>query len=168
MIDTRPLRTNVGGGYSRGYTLHEWYTLDRAGKLHLHPSYNPGGPEWGYGEKALLVNSLLNGLDMPKLYIADFTYGISLANEARTPYAVLDGSRRLAALFEFLDGDMGLDATPVVYDGEALRLEGETARSLACRYPALLQKLEAHEPAAVSVLGDSVEDVAFLRERLGI
>ena len=72
-------------------------------KVRLDPSWQRG-PVWSAPKQALLIDSILRGYDIPMIYLWD--RGVS-ALPFR--YEVVDGQQRLRAIWEFLDGDFGLN-----------------------------------------------------------
>ena len=88
-------------------TVRAWYE-ERNG-IDLSPSYQRRGGVWSKHDKAFLVDSIINGYDIPKLYFADFTMIDSSLNLKKKQYAVIDGKQRLVALFGFLENLFGLD-----------------------------------------------------------
>lgn len=63
-------------------TLSWWRT--RRSKIDMNPSYQRRGRLWSETDKAYLIDSILNGYDIPKLYMADFTWGDSKLNVQKT------------------------------------------------------------------------------------
>src|ERR1700722_8575376 len=76
----------------------------RRAKIDMEPPYQRRGRLWSDADKAYLVDSILNGFDLPKLYVADFTWMDSKLNEKQLPYAIIDGKQRFEAIFDFFDG----------------------------------------------------------------
>ena len=157
----------------RERTLLDWFVQHENGEIHMDPSYGRNSPERPEAWKALVVNSVLCGWDLPKFYLADFTYGISDLAEAKRWYGVVDGRQRLEALFGFLRGEFPLGGTPVHTQGipyagaeGLLVIPGETMRDLRMRRPGLAVRLENHVPTVMSVLADSSADVEDLMRRL--
>ncbi len=62
-------------------TQHESRTLswwiNKRVKIDMEPTYQRRGKLWSDTDKAYLIDSILNGYDVPKLYMADFTWGDS-------------------------------------------------------------------------------------------
>lgn len=56
---------------------------------------------WSTAQKQLLIDSILNGWKLPKLYL--------LKTGANT-YDVVDGQQRLATIFEFMSGKLELSS----------------------------------------------------------
>jgi len=70
----------------------------------MEPPYQRRGRLWSNTDKACLIDSILNWYDVPKLYVADFTWGDSQLNSEQLPYAIIDGKQRLEAIFEVFEG----------------------------------------------------------------
>jgi len=81
--------------------------LQETGKLWLSPKYQRE-EVWTRSQKQLLVDSLLNGIDIPKIYFRQINHG-------GYEFEVVDGQQRLRAIFEFLADEypMGPDAEDV-------------------------------------------------------
>jgi hypothetical protein len=70
-------------------------------EIDFNPSYQRQGDIWPASKKALLIDSLLNGFDIPKIYFHD----VQRRHEGKNVrFAVIDGKQRLEAIFDFLDG----------------------------------------------------------------
>ena len=133
----------------------------------MTPSYQRRGDLWPERNKKLLINSILNQYDIPKIYLADFTYGNTDLNEQRTPYAVIDGKQRLNIFFAFFDDELTLDEEPI-HDMDELSLKGFKYSELRSEYPLLAQRLEDFVPVVMSVISDELEEVQELFIRLNL
>jgi Protein of unknown function DUF262/HNH endonuclease len=82
------------------------YQMDQ-GKLNLTPDYQREAV-WTTPQKQLLIDSLLNGIDIPKLYFHQ-------RKQIPPEFDVVDGQQRIRAVTEFLEGGfkMAKDADPV-------------------------------------------------------
>lgn len=61
------------------------------------PVYQRAGDAWTLGQRQRFIDSLLNGYDVPKIYLHDLR-GL----EPTLVYAVVDGKQRLTAIWDFL------------------------------------------------------------------
>src|SRR5687768_5365417 len=109
-------------------TLSWWRS--RKEKIDMEPPYQRRGRLWSAADKAYLVDSILNGFDVPKLYVADFTYTDSPLNKKRLPYAIIDGKQRFEAIFDFFEGRITLNPDFVLLENPSLRLGGLGYRDL--------------------------------------
>lgn len=79
--------------------ISELNDLKVQGKVHLRPSYQRR-PVWGFKNKVYLIDTILQGLPIPKFFIK-----ISVDNvTGKTIYEVVDGQQRLTTIFEFING----------------------------------------------------------------
>lgn len=69
-------------------------------KINPQPTYQRG-EVWKYRKKALLIDSILRGIDIPKIYLRKIENG---AHE----YEIADGQQRLGAIFSYLENDFKL------------------------------------------------------------
>lgn len=67
------------------------------------PSYQRAGDAWTLGQRQRFIDSLLNGFDVPKIYLHDLR-GL----HPTKVYAVVDGKQRLTAIWSYLDGGFAL------------------------------------------------------------
>ena len=114
-------------------TLNWWKA--RRGKIDMDPSYQRRGRLWSDTDKAYLIDSILNGYDVPKLYMADFTWGDSKLNKKKLPYAIIDGKQRLEAIFDFFDGRVTLNEDFVYLENRSLDLAGLSYKDLQKKLP---------------------------------
>lgn len=147
-------------------TLFEWYR-DRA-MIDLDPSYQRRGNLWPEKNKQLLINSVLNKYDVPKIYVADFTYSDTPLKENKKPYAIIDGKQRFMIFFEFFSDRLKLDTTPVQYEEKTLTLTGLNYSELKNKYYSLAKLFEDYVPAVMSVISDNLEEVQELFIRLNL
>lgn len=111
-------------------------------EIDMEPNYQRASDIWPLSKKQLLIDSLLNGLDMPKIYFHEISYkGKDGANKR---YAVVDGKQRLGSIFDFFDGvfkvsDEFKDISGVFGDfaGKGYKDFGKISLKLKTRFEAL-------------------------------
>lgn len=158
MLEVKPIKEEI--------SLLEWYRDKN--KIDMNPSYQRRGDLWPTKNKQLLINSILNRYDIPKIYLADFTYIDTPLKEKRKPYAVIDGKQRLTIFFAFFDNKLHLDNKPVYNDSEELRLTGLTYSDLKKEYPSLAKRFDEFVPTVMSVISDKLQEVQELFIRLNL
>jgi hypothetical protein len=67
------------------------------------PPYQRASGVWTLAKRQLFVDSLLNGYDVPKIYLHDLR-----GKHPTRVYAVVDGKQRLATIWEYLTDGFGL------------------------------------------------------------
>jgi hypothetical protein len=140
---------------------HEYKT-----KINMSPTYQRRGGLWSSAKKALLIDSVLNEYDIPKIYLADFTYADTSLNEAKTPYAVIDGKQRFEAFFDFFDGRLELRPEFKYYDEPDIDLGKLNYFDLKEKYPRIAQRFERYIPSIMSVITDEPAKVDEMFVRL--
>jgi 5-methylcytosine-specific restriction endonuclease McrA len=86
--------------------------LHNSGKLWLNPTYQREAV-WTRSQKQLLVDSILRGIDIPKLYFRE-------VETAEWELEVVDGQQRLRSLFEFMDDSYKLSSDADQIDGHEI------------------------------------------------
>ena len=81
-------------------TLAWW--LDQENDIDFAPVYQRKSRIWSPKDKQFLIDSIINGFDVPKIYLADFTFMNTVLNRANKKYAIIDGKQRFETIFDFL------------------------------------------------------------------
>lgn len=142
-----------------------WWKTQRA-KIDMEPPYQRHGGIWSTADKAFLIDSILNDFDLPKFYIADFTFSKSKLNKKKLAYAIVDGKQRFEAMFDFFDGNLALDEDFVLLEDPSLRLGGLTYANLRKSHPHVADKYDSFNPTVMRILSDSEAAISELFVRL--
>src|SRR5882762_5337054 len=70
--------------------------------INLNPVWQRG-PAWQGPRQVLLIDSILRGMDIPKIYLR------RLSSKSPYGYDAVDGQQRLRAIWEFREGTLVLD-----------------------------------------------------------
>jgi hypothetical protein len=109
---------------------------------------------------------MINGFDVPKLYVADLAL---LPKVLRTPdktLAVIDGRQRFEALFEWFSGDLTLNDDFVLLDEPLLQAQGFDSPRLQAWFPQLAQRVEDFALTVMDVITDNQDEINQLFIRL--
>lgn len=158
MLEVKPI--------SKIRSLLDWHQ-DR-GIIEMEPSYQRRGDLWPEKNKQLLINSILNRYDIPKIYLADFTYSDTPLKESKKPYAIIDGKQRFTIFFDFFDDKIKLDSTPVYFDNKEFVLAGLKYSDLQVKHFPIAKVFEDYVPTIMSVISDDLSDVQELFIRLNL
>lgn len=142
-----------------------WWRSHRA-ELDMSPSYQRRGKLWSIADKAYLIDSILNGYDIPKFYIADFTWGRSPLNKKRLPYAIIDGKQRFEAVFDFYDGNVVLNDDFSYLANRKLSLAGLGYKDLRDSYPAVAEAFDEYNLVVMLVTARSEDPIDEIFVRL--
>jgi hypothetical protein len=112
-----------------------------------------------------LIDSIINGFDVPKIYIADFTYLDTPLNRKRLPYAIIDGKQRFEAVFDFFDGKITLNDDFVYLENPSLKLGGLGYRDLVQNHGDIAEQFDTYNLSIMSVItnSDTLINELFIR-----
>jgi hypothetical protein len=136
-----------------------WHS--RREQIDMDPQYQRKGNLWRVEDRQSLIDTMINGYDMPKLYLTDFTTIKTDLNSAGLRYAVVDGKQRLAAIFSFLSNEMPLSKEFRLEENPSLRLAGMYFRDLREIGVEFAERVEEFPLPIVHVVAD---DAARIRE----
>lgn len=145
-------------------TLRWWFS--QRAKIDMNPPYQRHGRLWSTTDKAFLVDSIVNEYDVPKIYIADFTFGHTRLNQRGLAYAIIDGKQRLEALFDFFDGNLVLDADFIFQQHPDIKLGGLGYNDLKSNYPDIADIVDNYPLSVMRVITDSEDSISELFVRL--
>lgn len=114
-------------------TISKLYKMYKENEIDDAPYYQRYSELWTPEKKRLLIDTIINGYDMPKFY---FHYIMSSNNKLNTTnkqYAIIDGKQRINALIEFLDGDLILDESVKYLENPELSFNKVTYKTLATK-----------------------------------
>lgn len=151
-------------------TLHPskplvWWYAHRS-SIDMNPSYQRRGRLWSQSDKAYLIDSIINGFDVPKLYLADFQMGESQLNKSKLPYAIIDGKQRLEAIFDFFDEKLVLNDDFKWRVDPSVDLGGLSLRDLKSNHPSVAEAFETETVDIMSVVTNDEADINELFVRL--
>lgn len=132
----------------------------------LDPPYQREGNVWKPGARSILIDSLINGLDVPKLYFESVGERRSTPNGLTYQYAVIDGKQRLETILAFIDGKLALADDFIFFEDPSVDARGMTLESLQDSHPVLARRFWAFELPIVRVTSDSGDLIEEMFQRL--
>lgn len=142
-----------------------WWRANRH-KIDWDPPYQRRGRLWSDTDKAYLIDSILNDYDIPKLYLADFTWRDSPLNKKQLPYAIIDGKQRFETIFEFFDGKLVLNDDFVYIEDPSITLRGLGYKDLVDGFPEIAEKFDTATLTVMSVFAENEGRINELFVRL--
>ena len=113
-----------------------------------------------------MIDSILNDFDIPKIYLADFSYVDTSLNIGQTQYAIIDGKQRFEAIFDFYSGKIVLSEEFAYFADPSLELSGLSFRDLSSQHPRVASKFENFNLSVMSVITDEEAKINELFLRL--
>lgn len=134
-------------------------------EIELDPAYQRISGIWTHEKRQLLLDSILNGFDLPKLYFHEFIPPKHKAGK-KFRYAIIDGKQRLQTIWEFIDGRINLAEDFKYLRDDRVRAEGLDYQTLAKRYPSVKGRFDATPLDIVTIRTDDIELIEDMFSRL--
>ncbi|WP_115718464.1 DUF262 domain-containing protein [Gallaecimonas mangrovi] len=131
-------------------------------EIKLDPPYQRMGGVWTKEKKQLLIDSILNDYDIPKIYF--HTYSRELQAESGMVYAVIDGRQRLETIWGFIEGEFTLAKDFEYQRDPDLNLSGLSYDDLAKEHPRIKIKFDSFVLPVIQVDTDDedlIEDMFY-------
>lgn len=145
-------------------TLSWWYS--KKDQIDVNPPYQRKGKIWSDTDKAYLIDSIINGYDIPKLYLADFTWGNSQLNRKKLSYAIIDGKQRLEAIFDFFADQLTLNDDFVYLENPSLKLGGLGYKDIKENHTDIADEFENFNLLVMAVMAKNEDPINELFVRL--
>jgi hypothetical protein len=147
--------------YALAYGATVFGSYSDRDEINVSPEYQRNGDVWSLEKKQLLIDSILNRYDIPKLYFH------KLSDEDKEyEYAIIDGRQRLESIWKFIDGDFALDSDFSFLRDPAIDLGGMTYTDLARDYPKIKNQFDSTMLPIVVVDTEDLELIEDMFSRL--
>lgn len=142
-----------------------WAMFRMKDRIKMDPDYQRQGEIWTRDKRQLLIDTMINGFDVPKLYLHKFSPPI-VEGGSTFDYAMIDGKQRAEAIFSFVENRYTLEADFKYLADEDIDLSGMTYRELATEYPDIKQDFDSFALDVVTIETDDTEIIEDLFSRL--
>ncbi|MBC2702986.1 DUF262 domain-containing protein [Desulfobacula sp.] len=132
--------------------------------IRLDPSYQRMGGVWTKEKKQLLIDSILNDYDIPKIYF--HLYDREKRTETGIEYAVIDGRQRLETIWKFIDGDFTLADDFEYQRDPTIKLASLSYDDIAKNYPRIKIKFDSFFLPVIGVDTDDDDLIEDMFSRL--
>lgn len=141
------------------------YIHQQRPQIEMDPVYQRQGGIWSVEKQQLLIDSLINGFDVPKIYFHEFVARKTVDGK-RLRYAIIDGKQRLQAIWEFLDDKFPLAEDFKYFEDPEVNAAGLTYSQLADRHPEIAAYFNATTLDIIAIRTDDVEIIEEMFSRL--
>jgi hypothetical protein len=108
-------------------------------EIDMDPIYQRQGQIWSPYKRQLLIDSIINGFDLPKIYIHKYPEPVKKEGR-RYQYALVDGKQRLEAIFDFIDNKFPLAPSFEFLSDKNSDLKNLTFKELGEKYPQVISR----------------------------
>src|SRR5882724_2253675 len=102
-------------------------------QIQLDPAYQRISGIWTLEKRQLLIDSILNGFDVPKLYFHEFVPAKKIGAK-KYRYAIVDGKQRIQTIWDFIEGNISLPEDFQYIRDNTIRAGGLGYSQLAEKY----------------------------------
>jgi hypothetical protein len=138
--------------------------LDRS-RVFMNPDYQRQGEVWTTYKKQLLIDSLINSFDIPKLYFHEFDKAQKIDGVLRK-YAIVDGKQRLSAIWDFMDGKFPLGNDIEYMRDPKIKLKGLTYQQLSLEHPTIQARFTGRKLSVVTIRTNDTDLIEDMFSRL--
>ncbi len=142
-----------------------WQLYRMRDHILLDPPYQRLGDIWTLDKRELLIDTILNNFDVPKLYLHKFSNPQKKAGKEYL-YAIIDGKQRLETIWKFIDGAFALSDEFQYYDDSTVKAEGMKYEDLGPRYPDLKGQFDGFPLSVVWIETDDIDMIEEMFSRL--
>lgn len=150
------------GAVPSSSVLHIYSLRD---SIWFDPPYQRQGDIWPEEKRQLLIDSILNGYDMPKLYFHEF-FPAKEIDGKKYKYAIVDGKQRLRSIFSFIEGAFTLPDKMEYIPDPDIKPGGMKYAELAREFPNLKTKFDGCVLPIVTILTEDLELIEDMFSRL--
>lgn len=135
--------------------------------IKVDPEYQRRGEVWNLEKKQLLIDSILNDYDIPKLYFHHLMqWYANDFGQHKYRYAVIDGRQRLEAIWDFVDGKFAIGNDFRYLEDPSINVGGLTYIGLAEKSPRLKVRFDSFALPIVLVETDDIDLIEDMFSRL--
>ncbi|MET8927127.1 DUF262 domain-containing protein [Streptomyces sp. NPDC004623] len=141
------------------------YIYQQRPQIEMDPVYQRQGGIWSVDKQQLLIDSLINGFDVPKIYFHEFAARKTVDGN-RLRYAIIDGKQRLQAIWEFLDGKFPLARDFTYFEDPQVKVGDLTYSQLSEKHPEIAAYFNATTLDIIAIRTDDTEIIEEMFSRL--
>lgn len=130
------------------------------------PDYQRRGEIWSLDKRQLLIDSILNDYDIPKIYFHALTDKQKKKSKSRFEYSIIDGRQRLETIWAFINGEFPLDNDFEYLKDSTIKAGSLTYPDLAKKYPRLKINFDSFVLPVMLVETDDIDLIEDMFSRL--
>jgi hypothetical protein len=142
-----------------------WKLYRMRDRIQLDPEYQRLSDIWTLDKRQLLIDTILNGFDVPKLYLHKFQESLKKGGKTYD-YAIIDGKQRLETMWGFIGGKIALADDFEYFKDSSVKAGGMKYTELGNAYPDLKVQLDSFPLTAICIETEDLEMIEEMFSRL--
>lgn len=134
-------------------------------RIQLDPDYQRLSDIWTLDKRQLLIDTVLNDFDIPKLYLHKFKRPLK-KGRGIYDYAIIDGKQRLETLWHFIDGKIALGPDFAFFGDSTINAKNMTYKAIGQEYPDLKVQFDGFLLNVIMIETKEVEMIEEMFSRL--
>lgn len=133
--------------------------------IQIDPPYQRQGEIWSRSKQQLLIDSVINQFDIPKIYFHEHLVPLEL-DGSRIKYSIVDGRQRLEAIWDFLEDKFPLSQDFKHIESNSEEAAGKRFSELQSSFPDIASLLSATSLDVMLIRTDDIELIEEMFSRL--
>lgn len=142
-----------------------WSIFRMRDQIEMNPYYQRESDIWTPEKRQLLIDTVINGFDVPKIYMHKFPQAQNI-NGIMREFAVIDGKQRLSTIWAFIQGKFPLPADFTYVKKESISLSNLTYADIARDFPDIKADFDAYKLDVVTIETSDIELIEDMFSRL--
>lgn len=142
-----------------------WGIFRMREQIDMNPVYQRESDIWTADKRELLIDTIVNGFDVPKIYMHKFPESTDSSGK-KFEFAVIDGKQRLSAMWAFIQGSFALSDDFTYIKDETFKLAGLTYSDIGTKYPDIKADFDAYKLDVVTIETPDIELIEDMFSRL--
>ena len=142
-----------------------WATYRLRNAINANPDYQRQGDVWTLEKMQLLIDTIFNQFDVPKIYLHKFPRPQEIEGKLYD-YSIVDGKQRLTTIWDFIDGKFALADDFKYYADASVVMAGKTYKEIASNYPDIKSDFDSFQLALVEIEADEIDTIEEMFSRL--
>lgn len=133
--------------------------------IQVDPIYQRQGEVWSIAKQRLLIDSVINKFDIPKIYFHEHPHPLEIDGR-RIRFSLVDGRQRLEAIWGFIEGRFALAEDFVLLEDSATEIAGKTYSEIEEYAPEVAALFSATSLDVMLIRTDDIELIEEMFSRL--
>lgn len=142
-----------------------WTLYRMRDRIEVSPDYQRQGDVWTKDKRQLLIDTLINRFDIPKIYLHKFDRP-KIVGSASYDYAIVDGRQRLETMWSYIDGKFALPDDFEYYANLAVDARGMTYQDLAKHHPDIKTDFDTFQLNVITIETSDIDLIEEMFSRL--
>jgi hypothetical protein len=134
--------------------------------INVSPEYQRDGDVWTLEKKQLLIDSIINDYDIPKLYFHALSPAQKKKEGLKFDFAIIDGRQRIETIWKFIDGEFALADDFDYFADPKVKLGGMTYAEIGESYPRQKIRFDSYSLPVICVETEDTDLIEDMFSRL--